>query len=254
MLAPIWRERNEKKWDANWEEIKRTFRAASAAACFALGNLAGGGVEIGIVRQWLEQVKEHSPMPSVPPRQGEEMAYTNARRLFDFGPPDALYLGIRAGRRAIAAKSDDATTYQYLARNYLALIGETREGVQARAVGYPFLLRRVQIAAALHRALECDPNLEEAHALSEQFYEASFIDLAKDHADKLQMLLLQSADAKIRRQAEAMDKEIAKLGKIVAERQTSYELLRRRPAGAGKGERGAGTRSRTKGAGHAGAG
>jgi hypothetical protein len=224
VLAPIWRERNEKKWDANWEEIKRTFRAASAAACFALGNLAGGALEIEVVHQALGQVKEHSPMPSVPPRQGEEMAFTNARRLFDFGPPDAIYLGIRAGRRAIAAKSDDATTYQYLARNYLTLTQETREGARAGAVGYALVLRRAQIAVALRRALDCDPNLEDAHGLSEQFYGASFIDLAKDHAEKLQRLLLQSADAKTRRQAEAMDKEIVKLGKIVAERQTSYEL------------------------------
>ncbi|HBI41923.1 MAG TPA: hypothetical protein DDY78_03575 [Planctomycetales bacterium] len=225
VLAPLWRERNEKKWDAHWEDIKRKLRAASAVACFGLGNLAGGALEIEVVHQALAQVKENSPMPSMPPRPGEELQYSVAQQLFDFGPPDALYLGIRAGRRAIAAKPDDAPTYQYLAQNYMTLAQQTREGARAGAIGYPLLLRRVQIAAALRRALDSDPNLEPAHALSAQLYlETGFLDLAKDHAEKRQMLLLQSADAPTRRQAEAMSKEIAKLGKEVAERQTTYQL------------------------------
>jgi Tfp pilus assembly protein PilF len=145
--------------------------------------------------------------------------------LFDFGPPDALYLGIRAGRRAVAVKSDDALAYQYLAQNYMTLSQQTREGALARPLGYPLMLRRVQITAALRHALDCDPDLESAHALASQIYlETGFLDLAKDHAEKRQTLLLQSPDAPTRRQAESMGKEIRELAKEVGERQTTYEL------------------------------
>jgi hypothetical protein len=225
VLAPLWRERNEKKWDALWDEQRRGWQTDAAVACLGSGNLAGGAFEVDAVRRALTLVHDRSPMPSVPPRPGEELQYSRARQLFDFGPPDALYLGIRAGRRAIVAKADDAPTYQYLARNYMTLAQQTREGGRAGVVGYPILLRRVQIAAALRRALECDPNLEEAHALSAQLYlETGFLDLAKDHAEKQHTLLLQSADAPTRRQAESMSKEIGKLDKEVRERLTTYEL------------------------------
>jgi hypothetical protein len=225
VLGPLWRERNEKKWDVLWDQKIHEMRAAGAAACFGSGYMGGGSLQIEAVRRYLTLLREHAPMPSVPPRPGEEVLYGQARKLFDLGPPDALYLGIRAARRAIAVKSDDAPTYQYLAQNYLTLTEQTREGARASAVVYPILLRRVQIAAALRRALDCDPNMEAAHALSAQFYrETGFLDLARDHEEKWQTLLLQSTDEPTRRQAESMSKEIAKLGKDVAERQTTYQL------------------------------
>ncbi len=225
VLGPLWRERNEKKWDVLWEKEKQNKQIRAAVACLGSGNLTGGAFAVEVVRRFLTVLRDHTPMPSVPPRPGEEMEYALARQLFDFGPPAALYLGIRAARRAIAVKSDDGPTYQNLAQNYLTLNRQTREGAKAANLGYPILLRRVQIATALHRALECDPNLEVAQALSFQFYqETGFFDLAKDHEEKWQALLLQSADEPTRRQAESMGKEIAQFGKAITERQTTYEL------------------------------
>ena len=60
---------------------------------------------------------------------------------------------------AIAANPDDALPYLMLASLYTTLIQQTRVGPREAAVGYaplspfPPMLRRVQIATALHRAL-----------------------------------------------------------------------------------------------------
>ncbi len=241
VLGPIWRERNEKTWDVLWNERKRDIQISAAAWSVGSGNQLGGALEAESLRRLLAPMPDHSPMPSTPPRPGEEMQFAMARQLFDFGPPDALFLGIRAARRAAALKSDDAPTYRYIAQNYISLAQQTREGTHGFA--YSVLLRRVQVAAALRRALDLDPGLDAAHALSVQIYmETGFLDLARDHAEKQQLLLRQAPDEPTRRQAEAMEKQVARMGKDIAERQTTYELHAAGQAPLGKVKAAAGTR------------
>ena len=56
---------------------------------------------------------------------------------------------------------------------------QTRDGDGGQVLGYPSLLRQVQIAAALRRALALDPDREVARGLSLQLYEETgFLDLA----------------------------------------------------------------------------
>ena len=248
VLGPVWRERNEKKWDALWDQLKRGFQIDGAVASIGFGSLPGGALEVEAIHRFLKGIPEHSPMPSVPPGRPPNPIDATVRRLFDFGPPDALYLGIRAGRRALAVKPDDASTYEYVAQSYMSLAQQTREG--SHSFPLSLLLRRIQIATALRRALDYNPNLEAAHLLSVQLYlDTGFLDLARDHAEKRLRLFQQSPDPAARRQADEMAKQIAQLGKEITERQTTYRVARGRAARAGQGESSAATRPRANGVG-----
>ena len=68
-------------------------------ACF--GPAGGyGAFQAEAATRLLTLIPERPPpMPSFPPKRGEERDYLVARGLFDFGPPSALYLSVRAGRR-----------------------------------------------------------------------------------------------------------------------------------------------------------
>ena len=182
-LRPTWRARNEKAWNAHWDETKRILQLEGAAACFGPAGVCGpfqveaSALAVTLIRE------QPPPMPSFPPRQGEEREYLVAHNLFDFGPPSALYLGVRAARRALALRPDDPATYEALAQSYLTLGQQTRDGAGGQALGYPSLVRQAQIAAALHRALVLDPDREVALGLSFLLYEQTgFIDLAADRA------------------------------------------------------------------------
>jgi tetratricopeptide (TPR) repeat protein len=122
----------------------------------------------------------------------------------DLGPPAPLYLSIRAARRALAVNADDAATYQFLAQAYNLLTDYTRAGIRERAVAYarldeanrprgdpfPLVLKRVQIATALRRALELDPKDAEAEKLAFQIYgEMGFNDLAYAHGEQYLQIL-----------------------------------------------------------------
>ena len=208
---------------ALWDQLKRGFQIDGAVASIGFGSLPGGALEVEAIHRFLKGIPEHSPMPSVPPGRPPNPIDATVRRLFDFGPPDALYLGIRAGRRALAVKPDDASTYEYVAQSYMSLAQQTREG--SHSFPLSLLLRRIQIATALRRALDYNPNLEAAHLLSVQLYlDTGFLDLARDHAEKRLRLFQQSPDPAARRQADEMAKQIAQLGKEITERQTTYEL------------------------------
>ena len=222
-LRPVWRTRNEQAWNAHWDETKRRFQIDGAASCFgAAGVCAPFQVEASALA--LTLIRDRPPsMPSFPPRQGEEQQYLIAHNLFDFGPPSALYLGVRAARRALALRPDDPATYEALAQSYLELGRQTRDGAGGQPLGYPSLLRQAQIAAALHRALVLDPDREVALGLSVLLDEQTgFLDQAADCA-KARLRVRREAgqsEAALRPMADELDK----LEKEVEKRQTTFEL------------------------------
>ena len=133
------------------------------------------------------------PLPSLPPKAGEEILLSRARKLFDYGRPAPLYLSIRAARRTLTIKTDESGPYISLAEAYFQLMVQTREGDRASMVAYPpgnvpypLLLRQIQIKTALHHALELDPNNRQALILSQMLYsQTGFHDVALRNAQQL---------------------------------------------------------------------
>ncbi len=167
------------------------------------------------------QFGETPPLPHLQPKPGEEFLLARARRLFDYGPPASLYLSLRAARRALAVRPD-AEAYQVLGQIYFRLVHETREGpfvsmiAYPRLIGasvrpgvpYPLLLRHVQAATALHRALELDPNNVVAQRLATELYQdAGFLDLAVQHGKECVRILRENGapDADLARQVDQAD-------------------------------------------------
>ena len=163
---------------------------------------------------------------SAPPHaeSGRGVPARPARRLFDYGPPAPLYLSLRAARRALAVKPD-AEAYQVLGEIYYRLVHETREGPFGAMVAYPrvvrgalqpgfpypLLLRHVQAATALRRALDLDPNNAAAERLSIVLYqEAGFLDLTVQHGKECVRILRENGapDAELAREVDQADKEL----------------------------------------------
>jgi hypothetical protein len=72
----------------------------------------------------------------------------------DAGPPESLYLSIRALRRALAANPEDPQPYYWLGRTYYQLGLETQERVLTSALPRIAEIRRTQILAAFQAALK----------------------------------------------------------------------------------------------------
>ena len=223
-LRPVWRTRNEATWNAHWDETKRQWQIDGAAACF--GQAGGyGAFQVGAATRFLTLIRDQPPppMPSFPPKPGEEQEYFVARGLFDFGPPSALYLSVRAARRRLALRPDDPATYEALAQAYLELGRQTREGAGDQALGYPSLVRQVQIAAALRRALALDPDREVALGLSLLLYEQTgFVDLAAGCAKE--RLRVQREQGQTEAALKPLADELDRLEKEIERRQTTFEL------------------------------
>ena len=216
-LRPEWLARNKPAWDAHWT-------IDAAAACLSADCGYGGPFQAEALSRVLTLLHDHPPpVPSFPPQRGEEREYLVARNLFDFGPACALYLGVRAGRRSLALKPDDAPTYEALAQTYLTLEQQTREGDGAQTLGYPSLIRQAQVAAALRRALDLDPDREVAQGLSFLFYQDSgFFDLALEHArERLRLNRDRGApEAELKQLSDQVDQ----LQKAVDKRRDAYDL------------------------------
>jgi tetratricopeptide (TPR) repeat protein len=108
------------------------------------------------------------------------------RKLFlsgqDDGPPAALYLAIRAARRAIATDPYSARAYFTLGEAYFRLYTTTRERVWADSFPGLGKIRTVQAITAYHEALRLDPDLTDAHdRLAHLFISLEYRDLALRH-------------------------------------------------------------------------
>ncbi len=223
-LQPIWYDRNEAEWKGTWGELKRGWLAEEAGEAFGAAWSPYACFPVEAVRRKRGAIGETPPLPHLTPKPGEEFLLTQARRQFDYGPPAPLYLGLRAARRALAVRPD-AEAYQVLGEIYFRLVHETREGPFAATIAYPrvvrgglqpgapypLLLRHVQAATALRRALELDPNCVSAERLSILLYqEAGFLDLTVQHGKECVRILRENGapDAELAREVDQADKEL----------------------------------------------
>jgi tetratricopeptide (TPR) repeat protein len=104
----------------------------------------------------------------------------------DDGPPELLYLAIRAARRALHDVPDDPQTYLVLGQAYLRLARKTRERVWEAQMTHLARLRLVQAAAALNQAVALQPDLLQAHADLVSLYQGQGLkDLALKHLKEM---------------------------------------------------------------------
>ncbi len=106
-------------------------------------------------------------------------------RTQDAGPPESLYLGIRAARRALWANPEDPQTYLLLGHAYERLDERTQERFFKRAAPQMAEIRRTQMVAAFRNSLRFKPNARnaaEAHeALSNIFRQRGYLDVTAYH-------------------------------------------------------------------------
>jgi hypothetical protein len=139
----------------------------------------------------------------------------------DMGPPDSLYLAIRAARRGLRANRDDALAYRTLAEAYARFRPLTREGLRGSGSQAFSQVRQAQVTAALREALACDPSPEVARGLHLQLADAfenlRFLDLQAKHLGEYLKLLkgsvtLPGASAKqMKERVEDTEKRLNKL-------------------------------------------
>jgi hypothetical protein len=148
----------------------------------------------------------------------------------DHGPPESLYLALRAARRALHKNPDDATTYLLLARIYLWLQTETREG----SLWPPELveIRRAQVLGALNQAVRLNPDLLEAHEiLANQYQQLGWADLRLQHlrevlrcAQEQREELERKAGTDLSAQIKAGEEQVQKLDEEVKRRLDRFDI------------------------------
>ena len=100
----------------------------------------------------------------------------------DGGPVAALYLAVRAARRAIDENPDEPGAYLTLGEAYFQLNTTTRESLWAGFFPDLGRIRTVQAITAFHNALRLDRNLAVAHdRLATLFMNMEYKDLALKH-------------------------------------------------------------------------
>jgi tetratricopeptide (TPR) repeat protein len=98
--------------------------------------------------------------------------------------PALPLLGVRAARRAVAARPEDARAWLVLAQAYLSLGRTTTEAAGNAHLPPLAEVRHVQVVTALVQAVTRRPDLGAAHeALALLFAERGYLDLALVHRD-----------------------------------------------------------------------
>jgi tetratricopeptide (TPR) repeat protein len=103
----------------------------------------------------------------------------------DQGWSAALFLGLRAARRALKVNPDDPDAYYWMGQSYSRLTTNTQEGLWARRWPGLEALRHVQTVSALRALVNLQPNpvqARRAHLELARLYEqVGYLDLALKH-------------------------------------------------------------------------
>jgi tetratricopeptide (TPR) repeat protein len=141
----------------------------------------------------------------------------------------ALYLAVRAARRALAANAVDAQAYAVLGDCYVRLLNSTRERAWQRRMPELIQLRRAQASAALNQAVALKPDLAQAHLnLFGLSQEMGYLDLALKHFRDYMKLAHEAGpppgvSAEFFHEQEAQfQKTLARMSKAVQDRDASY--------------------------------
>jgi hypothetical protein len=151
----------------------------------------------------------------------------------DTGPLPALYLAIRAARRATEANPDSANSYWYLARAYYQLWENHERNWMRNANEQPRRteLRETQLATALQNALLADPRNVDAHELLAKviFQQLGFLDLELYHLQQALPILEEERPGipdrqreAIKQRADGMRKRVEELERQVKDRTSSF--------------------------------
>lgn len=161
-----------------WEATHAAALVAAAGGWAGPGSLLDAQLRLTLL---LPPAPDRGPGSAGPsPLTGLALAsYQRFAYLRDDTPPAALYLAIRAARRALAVNPDDAQTYLILGESYLRLIQSTRERAWVRRMPELYQLRAAQAGAALNQAVALRPDLTQAHRdLVGLYMEFGYLDLA----------------------------------------------------------------------------
>jgi hypothetical protein len=202
-------ERNRALWNERWVRRRDALQKKAPVAvpmgvASTVGLFAGlyphtnaAQLRFAIGQAVVADMLSEKRLTSLPPpwenvtKPEEELAYQILRQedfLFDVGPPEELYLAVRAARRALAADPNDAKAHLWLGQAYFLLqeATATREGALTSSATQVQTIRRVQAAAALRRAVTLDPDLALGHRLLAQLYgELDYKDLELSHFRKM---------------------------------------------------------------------
>ncbi len=216
-----WRERQRQEW--TFAEVAGLVGAAGTVPASPGADARALGLRAGTTNGLLPGRAGFAP--ALQPNNaidfvagGRLEAYYRSQ---DAGPPAALFLALRAARRALAGNPDDAYAYWRLADAYGTLQGASRERGWSiewsvdgqRRLTYVGVIRQVQTVAALKSALLLAPNSVLLHIrLGQTFLAAQYIDLAVHHEREalrhLRAELRRVPSAELREDAEAMEKQL----------------------------------------------
>jgi hypothetical protein len=152
----------------------------------------------------------------------------------DAGPPASLYLAVRAARRALAAKPEDARIHLVLGEVYSRLSGSTRERVVVQNVfGEAAALRQAQTGYAFNRALGRGNGpvaIQVAHlGLARLYSQPLYFELRVEHARKYLDLgkkrgLIGVPKVRMDETLRALEKEVEALERELTNRRDRYEV------------------------------
>jgi tetratricopeptide (TPR) repeat protein len=175
--------------------------------------------------------------PARPPDRQRDRDAMYARQVYvrgqDVGPPESLYLGVRAARRALAVNPADADAYVQLGWTYARLREATREALLMQASPLLADIRRTQMVAAYQDCLRCQPhprNAAKAHEALYGAFQQHYYDLAAHHLRELRSTLQaigpapDQAPEKFAQTLEAISKRLMPLEEEVKRRQDQYEV------------------------------
>jgi tetratricopeptide (TPR) repeat protein len=205
----------------------RKWEAGLAAA--SVGHaLAGDLTTVALLVDWLPKSWSAPPrltdLTAASPLSQRLLATYLAQR--DESPPGQLWAGVRAGRRALFAPAQDAETYLLLGQLYCRLAWHTSERTWGPRLAVLGQVRKQQAIAALERAVQIKPDLDQAHGLLVQLYtEVGLLDIALRHLQAFEKLQRQRLPA-FSDAPEALERiaaDIAQMERGLLDRENAYE-------------------------------
>jgi hypothetical protein len=213
-----------------WERSQLAGLVGAAGTGDGPSALLGMRLRLALVRPLMPQRGARVDTLPLPDLVAVGLQGAYARQQGDI-PPALLYLAIRAARRAVAVKPDDAQAYLVLGESYLRLRHATQELVWGDQLRELAPLRQVQASAALNQAVTLNPDLAQAHfSLSRLYGELGCLDLALSHLRHYVRLMQKAgpppgvSTAEFRDQQAAWDDEARQLAQEVEKRQDRWEV------------------------------
>lgn len=238
MMGERWNQQN----NAENQQHSMSAVAAQLAAAAGLGAGPGGPLANGALFQARFVAAFDGQKVGPQPRPFDAIARAvvlGKMPLQDLGPPAALYLAVRAARRALADNPDDAWAHLRLAQAYFSLHFSTREWpltgepnpqMQQGAVhSYLHYLRLVQIATALRDAVRLNPDLQQAYFLQvglygQMKYREPQLKACEEYLRCLRTLPQVEPPDTVVKRAEAVDKDIKSLKDQIKKDLDTYEI------------------------------